>query len=143
MANALMNRFDMDPFFDKLSRRFFSPNDVDNSFFDQDNLKTDIKETDNDYQVKVDIPGVDKKDINVAYKNDVLSLSINHSSEKTTKDDDGRIIASERSHGMLSRSYQLPNVDYKKVTAKYSNGVLAITLPKQEGTTDSNHIEIE
>lgn len=144
MANELMNRFDLDPFFDRMAHRFFSPSDFDKDYSDFGNLKTDIKETDKDYSLKVDVPGIDKNNIRLAYQDGVLSLYINQEHSTEQKDESGRVIASERSHGVMSRSYQLPGVDKDNISAQVSDGVLNVTLPKLTNSDqDNGHIEIQ
>ena len=144
MANELMNRFDLDPFFDRMAHRFFSPSDFDKDYSDFGNLKTDIKETDKDYSLKVDVPGIDKNNIRLAYQDGVLSLYINQEHSTEQKDENGRVIASERSHGVMSRSYQLPGVDKDNISAQVSDGVLNVTLPKLTNSEqDNGHIEIQ
>ncbi|KRL17471.1 spore protein SP21 domain protein [Lentilactobacillus rapi DSM 19907 = JCM 15042] len=144
MANELMNRFDLDPFFDRMAHRFFSPSDFDKDYSDFGNLKTDIKETDKDYSLKVDVPGIDKNNIRLAYQDGVLSLNINQEHSTEQKDESGRVIASERSHGVMSRSYQLPGVDKDNISAQVSDGVLNVTLPKLTNSDqDNGNIEIQ
>ncbi|MCT3400010.1 Hsp20/alpha crystallin family protein [Lentilactobacillus hilgardii] len=143
MANDLMNRFDVDPFFDRMARHFFSPSNYDNDYANFGNLKTDIKETDKDYTLKIDVPGVDKQDIHLAYQNDTLSLNINQDHSSEQKDENGRVIASERSHGVMSRSYTLPGVDRDHIAASVDDGVLNVALPKVTESHDQDgHIEI-
>ncbi|GHP14204.1 molecular chaperone [Lentilactobacillus fungorum] len=144
MANDLMNRFDFDPFFDRMARRLFNSSDYDRDFANFGNLKTDIKETDKDYSLKVDVPGIDKNNIHLAYQDGVLSLNINQERSNEQKDDQGRVIASERSHGVMSRSYQLPGVDKNNISAQINDGVLSVTLPKlTESNQDNGNIEIQ
>ena len=96
MANDLMNRFDLDPFFDRMTHRFFNSNDLDKDYANFGNLKTDIKESDKDYSLKVDVPGIDKNNIRLAYQDGVLSLNISQEQSNEQKDEKGRVIASER-----------------------------------------------
>ncbi len=140
MANEVMNRFGLDPFFDGLASHIMSPM---NNWVDRD-LKTDIKETDKQYLLKVDIPGVDKKDIHLGYQDGNLMLNVDQQDAKEQKDESGKVIASERSHGVMSRTYELPDVDREHITARLDNGVLEIVVPKAT-TSESNgsHIEIQ
>ncbi|WP_040471999.1 Hsp20/alpha crystallin family protein [Lentilactobacillus kisonensis] len=144
MANDLMNRFDLDPFFDRMTHRFFNSNDLDKDYANFGNLKTDIKESDKDYSLKVDVPGIDKNNIRLAYQDGVLSLNISQEQSNEQKDEKGRVIASERSHGVMSRSYQLPGVDKDHISAQINDGVLSVTLPKLAESNDNNgNIEIQ
>lgn len=144
MANELMNRFAMDPFFDTLARRFFSPTDADNDYMVNGDLKTDITENDKDYIMKVDVPGIDKKNIHLAYQHGDLALSIDQERDSEKKDEQGRVVASERSHGVMSRTYELPGVDRDNISAQVTDGVLTVTLPKAaESHEDNGQIQID
>jgi HSP20 family protein len=143
MANELMNRFNVDPFFDQLARRFFNP-EVDNDYLTQSDLRTDITENDKDYTMKVDVPGIDKKNIHLAYQNGDLALNIDQAQTAEKKDEQGQVVASERSHGVMSRTYELPGVDRDHISAQINDGVLTITLPKAAESNDNgSQIEIQ
>ncbi|MGA3234038.1 Hsp20/alpha crystallin family protein [Lactiplantibacillus pentosus] len=105
-------------------------------------LKTDIKETDDQYTMKVDVPGIDKQDIALKYRDGTLSIAVKRDSISDESDKDGNIIASERQTGGFGRQYSLPDVDVDKVEARYENGVLQLTLPKK-AAADTHHIEIQ
>lgn len=137
MSNDLMNRFNRlansDDFFSNFGRSFF------NNWNEMKSLKSDIKETDKEYVVKIDMPGVDKKDIALNFKDDVLTVDAKRDSFDDESDQKGNIIASERDYGTYSRSYRLPQVDSKAISAKYEDGVLTVTLPKTKEEIDKNH----
>ena len=154
MANNEMmtrrNNWVDDPFFNELGRHLFGPtlswfDDADNGIdaTAMNGLPTDVQETKDDYQITVDVPGVDKKNIKLNYKDQILSISVNKEEVSDHTDKDGNVLMSERKSGSSSRSYQLPNVDESKITATCNNGVLKVTLPKMTETTSENHnIEI-
>ena len=91
----------------------------------------DIKEEDNAYVVHADIPGVDPKNIELNMENGVLSLRGERKSEvKEEKDNYHRI---ERITGSFYRRFTLPDTaDSDNISAKYTNGVLEVRIPKQE-----------
>ena len=98
-------------------------------------MKMDLKESDGKYLVKAEIPGVNKNDIHVSVDGNRVSISAEVKQEKETKEGD-RVIRSERSYGMTSRSFTLADeVDQSQVQAKYNNGVLELTLPKKPGSS--------
>lgn len=106
-------------------------------------LKTDIKESDKDYTVAVDMPDFDKKNIDVSYNDDTLTISGHRDDFANHDDKNGDVIMSERSSGRFARQYHLPAVDSSKIEANYDKGVLNITLPKLVKSEDSDHhIEI-
>ncbi|HEU0188958.1 MAG TPA: Hsp20/alpha crystallin family protein [Gallionella sp.] len=98
-------------------------------------IKMDVKEADGKYVINAEIPGVNKDDIHVTVDSNRVSISAEVKQEKETKEGE-RVIRSERSYGMASRSFTLADeVDQSKVQAKYNNGVLELTLPKKPGST--------
>lgn len=109
-----------------------------------DHMKTDISETDKNYVVKVDMPGFNKEDIHVSYENNMLTISGRRDTFDDLSDKDGNILHSERNHGQMSRSFRLPEVDVAAAQAKYSDGVLVLTLPKLAPSEGSgSNIEIK
>lgn len=144
MANDLSNRFnqlfdDSDRFFGNFGRSFFSG--LSDSFKD---MKSDIKENDDSYQVIVDLPGVEKKNIALDFKDNVLTVSAKRDSFSDESDAEGNLITSERSYGSFSRQYTFANVEESKVSASYQKGVLTVTLPKKaEAISNTHHIAID
>lgn len=98
-------------------------------------IKMDVKEADGMYTVKAEIPGVKKEDIHVSVEGNRVSISAEVKQQKEEKEGE-RVIRSERSYGMASRSFSLADeVDQSKVQAKYTDGVLELTLPKKPGSS--------
>ena len=94
-------------------------------------MKLDVKEDEKSYTVQADIPGVRKEDIQVDIEGDTISVRAEAKREKEEKQGE-KVIYSERSYGMVSRSFQLPvEVDSQGVKAEYKDGVLNLTLPKK------------
>jgi HSP20 family protein len=97
-------------------------------------IKIDVKENDGAYVIRADIPGVKKEDIKVDVDGNVISISAEVKEEKEEKEG-GRVIRSERYYGSMSRSFSLgQDVDEKTAKAKYTDGVLELTLPKKPGS---------
>ena len=91
----------------------------------------DVEEKDDAYIVRMDLPGMDKKDIHLTIDNNVLSIRGERRREKEEKD--ANYYCSERYFGSFQRSFTLPSqVDEDKIKAEYKHGVLTITLPKTE-----------
>lgn len=94
-------------------------------------LTVDVTEQDNAYAIHAEIPGVNKEDIHVSIDGAVVSISAERCNQKEVKDDN-KILRSERYFGKVSRSFQLPQeVDESQASAKYSEGVLELLLPKK------------
>jgi HSP20 family protein len=101
----------------------------------------DIIEEDNQFVAKVDIPGIDTKDINISFDNNTLTIKGEKETEHKEKKDN--FIRYERSKGSFYRRIMLPDmVDADKIYAKNKNGVLVITIPKSEKRT-TRKIEVE
>lgn len=94
-------------------------------------MKIDVSEDDKSFTVKADIPGVKKEDIQVDIDGDTVSVRAEAKQEKEEKKDE-KVVYSERSYGMVSRSFSLPSeVDDKAAKAEYKDGVLKLVLPKK------------
>jgi HSP20 family protein len=127
--------WDMDDVFDRLMVRPV----LRESLEIEPQIKMDVKESNGDYKIKAEIPGVKKDDIHVSVEGNRVSISAEVKKEKEEKEGD-KVIRSERSYGMASRSFSLADeVDQDKVQAKYSDGILELTLPKKAG---SSHKEV-
>lgn len=100
-------------------------------------MKSDVVEKGDWFEVTTDIPGADKADVKVDYEADMLHIAATRHEIKDYSDKDGNILQFERSFGSVGRSYYLPNVDWEGITAKYKNGVLHVVLPKIEITKTS------
>lgn len=105
-------------------------------------IRIDVTETDEAYEVKAELPGVHKDDIDLQIRDSIVSISAEVKQEdRQTKDD--RVLRSERYVGRVSRSFELPGaIDRDEVEARYSDGVLSLLLPKADVKTDHQKIEI-
>jgi HSP20 family protein len=94
-------------------------------------IKMDVKESNGNYVIHADIPGVKKEDITVNIDGNIVSISAEVKEEKEVKEGE-RVVRSERYHGSVSRAFALDqDVDDKAAIAKYTDGVLELTLPKK------------
>ena len=119
--------------FESMFDNFFSPmRDVDESV--QGNLTpaVDISETENEYLVRAELPGINKEDVHVTLENGILTLSAETRSESEERDGE-RVIRQERSYGKYMRSLRLgKGINDQAVKASYKNGILEIIVPKAE-----------
>ncbi len=127
-------------FFDEAMHDFFP------AFYSRNNghkyMRTDIKETENDYVMEVEMPGMDKKDIGIDLKDGYLNISV-RKAEKQDGDKKENYIHRERSFS-CSRSYYVGDVQKEDIKAKYENGILTVTIPKESPSRPQEHkIEIE
>ncbi len=101
----------------------------------------DIIESDEEFIIKLDLPGFSKKEINIALKEHVLTVKGERVEELG---DDEKFSRQERSTGVFSRSFALPeNVNTAETDALFRNGVLTITMPKSEVLNDGQSIPIK
>lgn len=97
-------------------------------------MKIDVKEQENAYLVHAEIPGVKKEGIHVAIDGAIVSVTAERREEKDVKEGE-RVLRTERYFGKVSRSFQLAQeIDEAQVTAKYTDGVLELALPKKAAT---------
>lgn len=91
----------------------------------------DIAEEENEYLVKVELPGVNKDDVKITLESNILTIRGEKKKEKETKDENYHRL--ERSYGSFQRSFTLPStVKSDKIDAVYKDGIVSITLPKAE-----------
>lgn len=131
-----------EPSFDEsmehLMRRFMAPWRFEKSPMAMD-IRVDIVEKDDSYQVRADLPGVNKEDIKVNVEGNLVQIDAETRQVKETRDEGGKVLRSERYEGALSRAFTLAqDIDDSKVVAKYADGVLSLELPKKAKTVATN-----
>jgi HSP20 family protein len=120
---------EMNSLFDSAWRGFGAPAAAGEASVSQLQPTTDIAETDKEYEVTVELPGIDEKDVEVTLSNGVLSIKGEKKFEREEKKKDYYL--SERSFGSFQRSIRVPDgVDAEKVSAAFNKGVLTLKLPK-------------
>ena len=117
------NPFELEDVFDT----FFS-NLPSRSYEAQYAPSLDLQSTDNEVIVTADLPGLNKKDINIEYKDSILTIS----GEKVIEKNDDVTHYSERRSGKFSRSFEVGDINFDQSKASYDNGVLKVVLPKSE-----------
>lgn len=123
------NRDLMSKNFSDIMDEFF--NDVVQSNRDSFVPGIDISETDNQFQITAELPGMSKEDIDISLDNGRLSIS---GERKFEKEEEGKKFHRvETRYGSFNRSFQLPdNVDEESIQATYENGLLNISIEKAE-----------
>lgn len=124
---------DLDSFFDN----FFNDSLTTGFFQASHPIKADIRETEKEYIIEADMPGVRKEDIRLELRDGVLTIGVEHKEEVDEKREN--YIRKERRYGSYSRSFQVDGVKQENVTAAYSDGVLTVNLPKSEDTQPRTH----
>ena len=142
MLNKIQPRnsdtYSMTPFdfFEDFSRNLFND-------FKSNLIKTDIHETDNEYLVEAELPGIPKENIQVTYEDGVLTISGQQQIDTVDEDKKGKLIRRERSLTSVRRQYLLENVKEDEIKASYSDGILKVTLPKDSNKEIKKSIPIE
>ena len=96
-------------------------------------MKTDVRETENGYEVDIDLPGFKKENLQLQLENGCLTVSATKGVDKDEKDKDGRYIRRERYSGSMSRSFYVgEDLTEEDIHAKYEDGILKLSLPKTE-----------
>ena len=110
-------------------------------------MKTDIRETDEGYEVIMDLPGFKKDEIQMELNDGVLTISAAKGLDKDEEDKNGNYIRKERYAGSMSRSFYVgKHVTVEDVHPKYENGILSFSVPKEEAKPveeKKNYISIE
>ena len=122
---------------DRLFERFFEPEWPELPAAPADWAPSlDVSETKESVVVKMEVPGIDAKDIHVSLQETILTVKGEKKQEKEDKDE--RYHRVERSYGAFTRTMRLPvAVDGSKVAAGFKNGLLTVTLPKAPGAKDT------
>ena len=128
--NLFDDFFDDVPFFDNRAE-----NQIEKKLYGRhahNVMKTDIKETDDNYELIVDLPGFKKDEIKVSLEDGYLTISAEKGLDKDEEDKKGRILRQERYAGSCSRSFYVGDVKPEDIKAKYESGVLTVLVPKED-----------
>ena len=100
-----------------------------------------VFENDKLYTVMLDIPGVEKKDVNIEVEGSSLIVS---GKREEANEKDMSLYYSQTRYGNFSRTFNLPEeINVEKINAKYKNGTLVLTLPKMEKINNCVNIPIK
>ena len=107
-------------------------------------MKTDVRETENTYEVDVDLPGFKKDEITVDLKDGYLTISAAKGLDKDEKAPEGKYIRQERYTGACSRSFYVgTDLQPKDVNAKFTDGILELTFPKEAPKKEPDVTRVE
>lgn len=115
--------------------------------FHRDNIsslmKTDIKELENSYVIETDLPGFDKKDIDIDFNNGYLTISASRKHSVTEEGKKDKYLRKERYYGSVSRSFYVGDINEDQICAKLDNGTLVVEIPKEPKKEEKKRIEIK
>lgn len=135
--------FDLTPF---RRRRDLSPAEFGRDFFRDflypeawfdPGFKADIKETPTEYIVEAELPGVDKEQIVVEYRDNTLTISAEQNEE--INEEQPNYVRRERRQGSINRRFYVENVNSEKIAAEYKDGLLTIIMPKLKEDKPENY----
>lgn len=105
-------------------------------------MKCDVYEKDGIYNIEMDIPGYDKKDIKIECDDGILTVTAEKNQESNEKDHGKRYIRRERVYGKVSRTFNFSDIDDDNIKAEFKDGILKISVPKSEKTSSKKMIQI-
>ena len=121
---------------DNFERNFFGSRNPLYGKHSKNLMKTDVKETDNGYELDIDLPGFKKDEITAHLEDGYLTVSAAKGVDKDEKDKEGRYIRRERYSGSMTRSFYVGNaVTEQDIKAKYEDGILSLSIPKKDPKT--------
>ncbi len=100
-------------------------------FMSKNLMKSDVLENEDEYKIFIEIPGVKKEDIHLEYKDFNLIVSYSFKNEDA-ENNNYKVLKRERFVGNYSRSYYMPNIEERNISATYSDGILKIILLKKK-----------
>ena len=106
-------------------------------------MKTDVKETENGYEVAIDLPGFKKEDVTCELKDGYLTISAEKKLEENEKNEEGKYIRRERYTGSQSRSFYVGDgIHEDDIKASFQDGILKLDVPKQpvQQVEDKRHL---
>ena len=112
---------------------FFTPNKLFSNAlgqFEKNAGAVEVKEDDDNVYVHIELPGVNKDDVHLDLDKGILTVSAKREEKKESKEKD--VTYSEFSYGQIRRSINVGNVDSSNAQADYKDGIVEVTLPKQE-----------
>ncbi len=103
-------------------------------------MKSDIYEKDGKYVIEADIPGFKKEDVSIDYDDGYITIT---AKQEEVIEDNTNYIRRERHYGETTRSYYVGDINEKEINAKFENGTLKVTFPKEEIKSSVKQIPIE
>ena len=147
MLPAIFNENLFDDFFDDrfMMPSVFGKNDPLYGKNAKNVMKTDVRETENTYELDIDLPGFKKEDVSLKLDDGYLTIGAVKSLEKESGNGkDGKYIRRERYEGQCSRSFFVGRgVQAKDISAKFEDGILKVSVPKTAQPEMNNYIAIE
>lgn len=128
-----------------LPGRFYLDNFFDDFAEDKKvmNMNCDIYEKGGKYNIVLDIPGFDKKDINIDIEDGYLTIEATRNVENNEEDEEKHYIKRERFYGSFKRQFYIGDIDHESIEAEFKDGTLKVVVPKMEEKNTKKSIEIK
>lgn len=129
-------QFSLSNYFDEIQKNFFG--EIGGMF---NSFRTDVLDKGDHFELKADLPGFAKEEIEVGIQGDYLTIMAEHKEESNEEKDS--YIRQERRYGSYQRSFNVANIDTSSIDAEYKDGVLSLMLPKLEQVSENKKIEVK
>ena len=93
-------------------------------------MSSDVYVKDNYYHIEIDLPGLNKEDINIEINQGIIHVKASKETEEASEDK--KYIRHERQYNKLERSFYFSDIDEENIKAEFKNGTLHLTLPKKQ-----------
>jgi HSP20 family protein len=123
--NNALSKFARNFLGDDFEALFENVNNFSSSF------RVDLRETDNQYVLEADLPGINKEDISLRYENNYLTISAKRKETQEVKNE-RNYVRQERRFGQFQRNFYIDNIQEDNIDAKFNHGVLTVTLLKSD-----------
>lgn len=135
--NLIKRERELTPIFEN----FFEDNFFPAVNYMHNNFKVDLRETEKEYLLEAELPGIKKENINLEYENNYLLISAVRNEDKENQQNN--YVRRERYYGEFKRSFYIDNIDEEKIDACFNDGVLVIVMPKiTQGKDKKKKIDI-
>lgn len=105
---------------------------------------TNVFETGKEFRIEVMLPGYNKEDVQLNYKNSLLSIKVDRKEEKEEKNEEYKYVRREFGARNFEKQFRVPkSVDVEKISAEFKNGILNVILPKKEEALEKAPFEIK
>ena len=121
----IVNRTRNKDFYDSFFNDFFS------DAYEGKMMKVDIRDQEQVFILDAEIPGVRKEDIKILTNDDMLTINVKR--EEKSSSGNEKYLRKERKFGSFSRTFTIRDIDKENINARYTDGILTVTLPKLSG----------
>ncbi len=104
-------------------------------------FKIDVQQTDNEYTIEAELPGVKKEEVSLEMNDGTLRISVNH--EENRDEETKNYIHRERRYSSMSRAVYLADAEADGISAKLDGGILRVSVPRQKNAESTRRIEIQ